>query len=78
MMKHDLDYMIAVMKAAKEGNVIEYFDKDNQVWHYTMCPEWDWNNHDYRIKPEEKIEYVSLMKVQRSISKDKKNMEYIY
>jgi len=62
-MKHDLDYMIAVMQAAKEGKEIEakYLRgcNSNCEWGYSSHQLWDWDHYDYRIKTEEpKPEYV--------------------
>lgn len=46
----DLDYMIEVMQAAKEGKKIEYKPRnsDTQGWH-SCIPKWDWIHSDYRV-----------------------------
>ena len=38
----DIDYMTAVMQAAKEGKEI-----------HTPKPSWNWSTFDYRVKPAE-------------------------
>lgn len=46
--------MRAVMLAADEGKRIEYCERGNSQWKWAPCPYWDWNNYDYRVKPEPK------------------------
>jgi hypothetical protein len=52
----NLDYMIAVMQAAKEGKRIQYWMLG--VWHDCVTTqdvaglEWNWGQYDYRIAPE--------------------------
>lgn len=41
---------IKVMQAYVEGKQIQY--KDDEVWIDIECPDWDWHNWEYRIKPE--------------------------
>lgn len=50
----DYDHAISVMKAARDGAEIEYRDmhRSDKKWHETNSPLWDWNNSEYRIKPE--------------------------
>ena len=52
----DIDYMIAVMQAAKEGKAIQsrlraHRDVD-EFWSYAPAPSWNWTVFDYRVKPE--------------------------
>ena len=46
----DTEYCIKVMQAYVEGKQIQY--KDDEVWIDIKYPDWDWNNWEYRIKPE--------------------------
>lgn len=43
--------MIEVMKAYTEGKHVEYRGTKNDPWREAI-PRWDWNNFEYRIKPE--------------------------
>lgn len=45
--------MIEVMKAYTEGKHIEFRATKNDSWHEAV-PRWDWNNYEYRVKPEKK------------------------
>lgn len=45
--------MIEVMKAYTEGKHIEFRATKNDHWHEAV-PRWDWNNYEYRVKPEKK------------------------
>ena len=55
----DIDHIIAVMQAAKEGKTIQsrnrerYHDDINAGWDDTTSPMWDWSAYDYRVKPAE-------------------------
>ena len=54
---NDIDRMIAVMQAAKEGKAIQsrlrtHRDID-EFWSYVLAPSWDWSVFDYRVKPAE-------------------------
>ena len=56
----DIDHMIAVMTAAKEGKTIQRqsrgccHDYDiNAGWYDTTSPIWNWATYDYRAKPAE-------------------------
>ena len=53
----DIDHMIAVLTAAKEGKTIQsrrraYRDIDG-YWSDLIKSIWDWSTYDYRVKPEE-------------------------
>ena len=49
----DLQYMIDVMTAARDGKLIQVDPVygANQ-WSAAPEPTWDWRKHDYRIAPE--------------------------
>ena len=52
----DIDHMIAVMQAFKEGKAIQsrlraHRDVD-EFWSYAPAPSWNWTVFDYRAKPE--------------------------
>ena len=53
----NIDHMIAVMQAAKEGKAIQRRYRthpDTDVyWKDTPKPSWDWDTFDYRVKPAE-------------------------
>ena len=54
---NDINRMIAVMQAAKEGKAIQsrrsdYCDIDEN-WKDTPEPIWNWDTYDYRVKPAE-------------------------
>ena len=53
----DIDHMIAVMQAAKEGKAIQRRHRnrpDTDVyWEAVPKPFWEWATFDYRIKPTE-------------------------
>jgi len=46
--------MIAVMQAYEEGKKIQTRMIGKDGWWNNESPSWDWNHHEYRIKPEEK------------------------
>ena len=53
----DIDHMIAVMTAAKEGKTIQsrslsYIGIDG-LWNDTRHPCWNWAHSEYRVKPAE-------------------------
>ena len=54
---NDIDRMVAVMQAAKEGKTIQSRNLDHGDidvhWIDTTSPLWDWHTCDYRIKPVE-------------------------
>ena len=51
----DIDYMIAVMQAAKEGKEIQrrHLHGIDAPWIDTPKPSWNWSTFDYRVKPAE-------------------------
>ena len=54
-MKNDIDYMLSVMQAYKEGKTIENKAKyTTSVWYIDHSPVWNWDYIDYRVKEEEK------------------------
>jgi len=75
-MKHDLDYMISVMQAAKEGKEIEStFWDDKSIWYDCKEPDWNWDVYDYRIKPEPK--YVPYENAEEFLRAQKKHGLYV-
>lgn len=54
---NDIDYMIAVLQAAKEGKAIQYWARRNrgtdENWGDAPKPIWNWATYDYRVKPAE-------------------------
>ena len=53
----NIDHMIAVMQAAKEGKAIQSRHRPHRdidvCWRDAPKPSWDWATFDYRIKPTE-------------------------
>ena len=53
----DIDHMIAVTQAAKEGKAIQrrhrHLHDADVYWKDTPKPSWDWDTFDYRVKPAE-------------------------
>jgi len=77
-MKHDLDYMIAVMQAAKDGKEIEYLSSDKNKWIYVKKPIWNWHYYDFRIKPEPpKPEYVPYESAEEFFQAQKEHGLYL-
>ena len=48
------DEKVAVMEAFERGEEIQVDKGHYSCWALTREPSWDWNNNDYRIKPEPK------------------------
>jgi len=46
-----LKEMIAVMQSAEDGAEIEQYDYRSEVWYACYCPNWNWSDNDYRVKP---------------------------
>ena len=53
----DIDHMIAVMQAAKEGKAIQIRDRNplsiDRCWRDMPDPSWNWGTREYRVKPAE-------------------------
>ena len=53
---NDIDRMVTVMQAFKEGKAIQYWARCNrgtdENWGDAPNPSWDWSAYDYRVKPE--------------------------
>ena len=51
----DIDYMIAVMQAAKEGKAIQrrhrHLHDIDVHWRDAPKSSWNWTSFDYRVKP---------------------------
>ena len=60
----DIDHMIAVMQAAKEGKAIQRRYRTHPVtdvyWKDTPKPDWNWTSFDYRVKPEPRRVWVNM------------------
>lgn len=54
-MKKDINEMIAVMQAYRDGKRVEFRDAYKKVWRDVDEPSWDWDKSDYRVKPELKL-----------------------
>lgn len=48
----DIDYMISVMQAYRDGKEIEVVLIGRDDWRPSHTPSWDWECCDYRVKPE--------------------------
>ena len=61
---NDIDYMIEVMQAAKEGKAIQYWARCNrgtdENWRGAPNPIWNWVAYDYRVKPEPRRVWVNM------------------
>jgi len=55
----NIDDMIAVMQAHKEGREIQVREKSSssneEEWYDIRRPAWDWYSNDYRVKQEEPV-----------------------
>ena len=79
----DIDEMIEVMQAYKNGEQIEfcYTDEVIKVWEDTNGkPLWNWGDTDYRVKPKPKYvpfdtpdEFLEAQRVHGEVLVDKKN-----
>ena len=49
----DIDSMIAVLEAAKNGEKIECKHKVSDYWEHAITPHWDFMTKDYRIAPKQ-------------------------
>lgn len=47
-----IDEMIAVLQAAKARKQIQYKHHSETEWYSVPEPLWDFNQNDYRVKPE--------------------------
>ena len=60
----DIDHMIAVLQAFKEGKAIQFRDSGNsstdENWGCALKPSWDWVTFDYRVKPEPRRIWVNM------------------
>lgn len=68
---------IRVMQAYLDGKEIQYRTHSNEIWYDAENPAWDWSNHEYRIKPENKLvpydcanEFLEAMKEHGPYIKD--------
>ena len=52
---------IKIMQAFLDGKEVQLMKYDRPEWALVRCPEWDWVNFNYRLKPEKKIIDLSKM-----------------
>lgn len=61
---NDIDHMIAVLQAFKEGKAIQYWARCNrgtdENWGDAPNPIWNWASYDYRVKPEPRRVWVNV------------------
>ena len=50
----DLRSKIEVMEAFERGEEIEVSSNSGETWRQVPCPNWNWVNYSYRIKPKPK------------------------
>lgn len=57
----NIDHMIAVLTAYKEGKTIQARHRDDEktTWLQATEPCWDWETYDYRVKPEPRIVWIN-------------------
>lgn len=48
-----------VMQAYVEGKPIQYTDAEMEDWIDIESPDWNWDNYDYRVKPEPKYRHFA-------------------
>lgn len=48
----NIDEMLKILTAYKDGKMVEYRFKGGRIWLYTQNPSWDWNMYEYRVKQE--------------------------
>ena len=46
----ELKEMIKVMQHYDNGGVVEYSNRESNIWSRASTPVWDWTKFDYRIK----------------------------
>lgn len=84
-----LDEMIEVMQACKRGEEIEISNNLGNKWVQEPCPNWNWVNCTYRIKPKPKQEVTQMTtkeaiqamldgKKVKAVHKSVKDFEYFY
>lgn len=59
-----LEYMIAVMQAAKAGGTVQWKRTTDALygfWENTKCPNWDWLATKYRISPDSRPKKIVPM-----------------
>lgn len=61
---NDIDSMVTVMQAFKEGKAIQYWARCNRStdenWGDAPNPIWNWASYDYRVKPEPRRVWVNM------------------
>ena len=50
---------IAVMQAAVRGETIECAINGREDWELNLSPAWNWDQFDYRVKPQPKVIWVN-------------------
>ena len=56
----NIDEMIAVLQAAKEGKKIQFRGSGHDKWEDTEEPIWDFYEIQYRVKPEPREVWVRV------------------
>jgi hypothetical protein len=63
--------MIAVLQAAKAGKRVEFRSRKCQFlppWEDSPCPSWDFDEFEYRVKPEPRTIWVNEVRNENPIS----------
>ena len=61
MSKGKLQEAIKVMQAFADGKEIQYYQEEcSPRWQSTLFPVWNWQEVNYRIKPEPRVLYILL------------------
>jgi hypothetical protein len=65
----DIDSMIAVLQAYKDGKRIQAIDKQHKgAWNNCQIPLWDFQNNDYRVQPEPREIWITDEQLQKLFS----------
>ena len=59
MNKEQTEEAIKVMQAYVDGKQIQWFDRHDESWaDTTVHPQWNWDEKEYRVKPEPRKVYM--------------------
>lgn len=67
---------IEVMEAFERGEEIEACYEGCKHWGVTHTPLWNWQDHDYRIKPKPKLRMMTCWELAGKIIRTKQNTLY--